>query len=53
MTKNGKAIDNTSYENMKDISIKSTGDKLSGARFNCTLCHAPQSGDDLVVKKYF
>jgi cytochrome c-type protein NapB len=53
MTKNGKAIDNTSYENMKDISIKSTGDKLSGARFNCTLCHAPQSGDDLAVQNTF
>jgi len=43
MTKNGKALENTTSASMTDISIKSTGDKLAGARFNCTQCHAPQS----------
>ena len=43
MTKNGKILENTTSASMSDISIKSTGDKLSGARFNCTQCHAPQS----------
>ena len=43
MTKNGKVIENTTSASMSDISIKSTGDKLTGARFNCSQCHAPQS----------
>ncbi|MBU1659649.1 nitrate reductase cytochrome c-type subunit [bacterium] len=43
MTINGAVLENTSNETLKDISIKSTGDKLAGARFNCTQCHAPQS----------
>ena len=43
ITKNGPAVDNTSSANMSNLSIKSTGAKLAGARFNCTQCHAPQS----------
>jgi len=53
MTKNGKVLKNTTSETREDISIKSTGDKLAGARFNCSQCHAPQSGDDLAVKNTF
>lgn len=53
LTKNGKAVANTSNANMDDVSIKSTGDKLAGARFNCVLCHAPQSGDDMTVQNNF
>jgi len=33
---------NTSNANLSDVSIKDEH-KLVGARFNCTLCHAPQS----------
>lgn len=39
IAKNGMAVDNTS-------DLKTSGktlDTLSGTRFNCTLCHAPQS----------
>ena len=43
MAKNGKVLENTTTASRSDISIKSTGDKLAGARFNCTQCHAPQS----------
>jgi cytochrome c-type protein NapB len=43
ITKNGSAVDNTSNQNLRDVSIKSTGGKLAGARFNCSQCHAPQS----------
>jgi len=43
-----KAVDNMKNE----VSIKK-GDKLSGARFNCSKCHAPQSGDDVSVKNTF
>jgi len=53
MTKNGKVLKNTTSETREDISIKSTGDKLAGARFNCSQCHAPQSGDDLAVQNTF
>ena len=43
-----------SIDNMKnEISIKSTGDTLSGARFNCTQCHAPQSTGKLAVENTF
>jgi cytochrome c-type protein NapB len=43
-----------SIDNMKnEVSIKSTGDKLSGARFNCTQCHAPQSTGKLAVENTF
>ncbi|EQB39925.1 hypothetical protein M947_04910 [Sulfurimonas hongkongensis] len=53
MTKNGKILKNTTSETREDISIKSTGGHLAGARFNCSQCHAPQSGDDLAVKNTF
>ena len=33
---------NTSSEDMKDVKITSLN-KLSGSRFNCSQCHAPQS----------
>jgi len=52
MTKNGKVLANTTSASMSDISIKSTGEKLVGARFNCSLCHAPQS-EGLAVKNTF
>ena len=47
--KNGKKIVNTS-----DIktSSKALG-HLSGSRFNCTQCHAPQSMGKLVVENEF
>lgn len=35
-----------------ETSIKKI-DKLAGARFNCTQCHAPQSQGDLVVENTF
>jgi cytochrome c-type protein NapB len=44
--------ENTSDGTLNHISIvKDT--KLIGARFNCTQCHAPQSGDDLAVENTF
>ena len=43
-----KAIDN--YKN--EVAIKKT-DKLQGARFNCTQCHAPQSQGNLAVENNF
>ena len=44
--------ENTSDGTLDHISIvKDT--KLIGARFNCTQCHAPQSGDDLAVENTF
>ena len=40
-------------DNMKnEMAIEKT-DKLQGARFNCTQCHAPQSTGDLVVENTF
>ncbi|MEA2100375.1 MAG: nitrate reductase cytochrome c-type subunit [Campylobacterota bacterium] len=53
MTKNGKAVENTTSASRSDISITSTGAKLAGARFNCSQCHAPQSGVDLAVENNF
>jgi len=53
MTKDGKVLKNTTSETREDISIKSTGEQLAGARFNCSACHAPQSGDDLAVQNTF
>jgi len=42
--KNGKVIENTSSEKRANISIKENKEeKLTGARFNCSQCHAPQS----------
>ncbi|MCK4737250.1 MAG: nitrate reductase cytochrome c-type subunit [Sulfurimonas sp.] len=49
--KNGtfkKAVDN--YKN--EVAIKKTN-KLQGSRFNCTLCHAPQSQGNLAVENTF
>ncbi len=43
---------NTSSEKMANISIKKEN-KLVGARFNCSQCHAPQSTGDLVVESTF
>ncbi len=44
ITKDGHAVDNTSSQERKNISIKENKEeKLTGARFNCTQCHAPQS----------
>jgi cytochrome c-type protein NapB len=44
--------ENTSDEKLAHISIKK-GDKLVGARFNCSQCHAPQSEGALVVESTF
>lgn len=52
LTANGVAVENTSNEKLTDVSIQSTGDKLSGARFNCSACHAPQS-EGLAVENNF
>lgn len=42
-----------SVDNMKNqVSIKETS-HLQGSRFNCTLCHAPQSQGDLAVENTF
>ncbi|MCH9813379.1 MAG: nitrate reductase cytochrome c-type subunit [Epsilonproteobacteria bacterium] len=49
ITKEGKGVDNTS--DLKTVAHKL--DKLSGSRFNCTLCHAPQSTQDPVVNNTF
>ena len=44
--------ENTSSETLANVSIKKTK-KLYGGRFNCSQCHAPQSGDDLAVENTF
>jgi len=49
ITKEGKVINNTS--DFKTVVHKL--DKLSGARFNCTLCHAPQSTQAPLVGNTF
>ncbi len=53
ISKNGVATDNTSEASMSNISIKDNNGKLVGARFNCSQCHAPQSGVDLAVGNTF
>jgi len=53
IVKNGKTIENTSSDTMDHVTIKETGGKLTGARFNCTQCHAPQSTGKLVVENTF
>lgn len=53
IVKNGKKINNTSSDTLEHVTTKSTGEKLSGARFSCTLCHAPQSTGKLVVGNTF
>jgi len=49
ITKEGKGVDNTS--DLKTVAHKL--DKLSGARFNCSLCHAPQSTQAPLVGNTF
>jgi len=44
--------ENTSDGTLSHISIKKEN-KLVGARFNCTQCHASQSGDALAVENTF
>ncbi|MEA1914990.1 MAG: nitrate reductase cytochrome c-type subunit [Campylobacterota bacterium] len=48
---NGEAVDNTSHAKLSDVSIKKLG-KLSGTRFNCSQCHAPQSEGQLVENTF-
>ncbi len=43
---------NTSSEDLAHVSINPK-DRLVGARFNCSQCHAPQSTGDLVVQSTF
>lgn len=44
ITKNGTSVDNTSNDKRSNISIvENKEEKLTGARFNCTQCHASQS----------
>lgn len=49
---NGEVVDPAASSKGNAISIKSNGDKLSGTRFNCTQCHAPQS-EGLAVENNF
>jgi len=42
-----------SIDNMKNETSIKPINKLAGARFNCSQCHAPQSGDDVSVKNNF
>ena len=51
ITKNGHEVENTSSANLKNISIKKEN-KLVGARFNCSQCHAPQSDGQLVENNF-
>jgi len=52
ISKDGKDF-TKSIDNMKnEVSIQETT-KLTGARFNCSQCHAPQSGKDLAVGNTF
>ena len=50
ITKEGKTVENTS-----DFVVGSakTLNQLSGARFNCSQCHAPQSQGKLIVENDF
>lgn len=52
ITKDGAAVTNTSSDKLSHVSIKSTAGKLSGSRFSCTQCHAPQS-EGLAVENTF
>jgi cytochrome c-type protein NapB len=51
IVKNGKAVDNTSSDKMEYVTIKEMA-SLSGARFNCSQCHAPQSEGQLVENTF-
>ncbi len=52
LEKDGKEIKNTSSETLANVSIEHEN-KLVGARYNCTQCHAPQSTGKLAVKNTF
>ena len=52
ITKDGREVTNTSSSKLAYVSIKSTAGRLSGARFNCSQCHAPQS-EGLAVENTF
>ncbi len=53
ITKNGKAVDNTSSDKMKYVTAKKHKTKLTGARYNCSQCHAPQStGGNVPVNNF-
>ena len=49
----GKKFETTAKVLNNDVAIKSNGNKLVGARFNCTQCHAPQSTGKLAVENTF
>jgi len=51
IVKNGKVIDNTSSSKLEHVTIKKMN-SLSGARFNCSQCHAPQSEGQLVENTF-
>ena len=53
VTKNGTEVDNTSSETLGHVSIKDNGGRLTGARFNCSQCHAPQSQTKPLVENSF
>lgn len=51
ITKSGIEVENTSSANLKNVSIIKK-DRLVGARFNCSQCHAPQSDGQLVKNNF-
>ncbi|WP_457749183.1 nitrate reductase cytochrome c-type subunit [Sulfurimonas sp.] len=53
--KNGKAIKNTSSEQLANVSIKVDKDErhLYPGRYNCSQCHAPQATNELVDQNHF
>jgi len=53
ITKNGTEVENTSSPKLAYVSIKDNGGKLTGARFNCSQCHAPQSQTKPLVENTF
>ena len=52
ITKSGIEVVNTSSESLKNVSIIKE-DRLVGARFNCSQCHAPQDTGVIAVKNNF
>jgi len=53
ITKNGTEVENTSSPKLAHVSIKDNGGRLTGARFNCSQCHAPQSQMKPLVENTF
>jgi len=51
ITKNGTSVENTSSANLAHVTINKMS-KLSGSRFNCSQCHAPQSEGQLVENTF-